>query len=390
MKKVAAFLLLVSLTVINCQAQSERISVSEEPVIREKLPLVSDGPIKNVIFIIGDGTGIAQLYSGQLNLVGAEGLLHVQTLPVTGLVKTYAADNLITDSASGATAYSCGAKTNNGMIGMLPDEAHCKTILELAEERGMSTGLVSTSGVTHATPASYASHVPSRSMQAEIAAQYLNSGAEVILGGGQEYFIPDSQEGSERSDSRNIIKEMTDAGYDYISTPQQLASVDSDRLLGLFSISGMPSEGRTPTLAEMSSKALDILGKNDDGFFLMIEGSQIDWGGHANDAQYVLREVMDYDAAVKVALDFAQEDGETLVVITADHETGGMTIQDSHSENAELEIAWTTGSHTGIPIPLMAYGPHAIEFSGWLENTEVGIKVARLLGFDNFPAVIEE
>lgn len=391
MKKVLPFLIVASFIVVNCKAQQlESISVRTESAIKpDKLPLVKDGPIKNVILMIGDGTGLAQLSSGQLNLVGKEGLLYLQTLPVTGLVKTYSADDLITDSASGATAYSCGVKTDNGMIGQLPDGRACKTILELAEAKGLSTGLVSTSGVTHATPASFGAHVPSRSMQPEIAAQYLDTGSEVILGGGQEYFIPQSKEGSKRSDDRDLISEFSSSGYDYISTASELNSVSSDKLIGLFSISGMPSEDRSPTLAQMSRKAIDILSKDEDGFFLMIEASQIDWGGHDNDAQYVLREVKDYDAAVKEVIDFAIEDGETLVVLTADHETGGMTMQNSESED-ELTISWTTGSHTGIPIPMMAYGPHAIEFTGWWENTEVGSKLARLLGLKEFPVIIEE
>lgn len=391
MKKIVPFLIFAVLFVVNCKAQkTESISVRTVDAVKpERLPLIKDGKIKNVILMIGDGTGLAQISSGQLNLVGKEGLLYLQTLPVTGFVKTYAADNLITDSASGATAYSCGVKTDNGMIGQLPDGRACRTLLELAEARGLSTGLVSTSGVTHATPASFGAHVVSRNMQAEIAAQYLETGSEVILGGGQEYFIPQSDEGSKRNDGRNIISEFESIGYDYISTAEELNSVSSDRLLGLFSISGMPSEDRSPTLAEMSKKAIDILSKDEDGFFLMIEASQIDWGGHANDAQYVLREVQDYDAAVKEVLNFAVNDGETLVVLTADHETGGMTMQGSDSDE-ELTIAWTTGSHTGIPIPMMAYGPHAIEFTGWWENTEVGLKLAKLLGLEEFPVIIEE
>jgi alkaline phosphatase len=386
-------LILAAFVFINCEAQEQGLKTESVVVnttnteVREKLPLVEDGPIKNVIFIIGDGTGLVQLTTGQYNLVGAEGLLHVQTMPVTGIVKTYSADNLITDSASGATAYSCGVKTDNGMIGQLPDGRDCKTILEIAEEKGLSTGLVSTSGVTHATPASYASHVPSRGMQAEIASQYLNSGVEVILGGGLEYFIPSGEEGSGREDERNLVDEFQAAGYEFIDTEGALLSAGDGNLLGLFSPSGMPSEERTPTLSQMTEKAIQTLSQNEDGFFLMVEGSQIDWGGHANDAQYVLREVKDFDAAIKTALDFAQKDGETLVVVTADHETGGMTLQGAGEE--DVTIAWTSGSHTGVPIPLMAYGPHAIEFTGWQENTEVGIKVAELFGMGTLPVIIE-
>tara|TARA_R110000868_G_scaffold304437_30_gene565542 strand:- start:4153 stop:5277 length:1125 start_codon:yes stop_codon:yes gene_type:complete len=370
---------------------ADTIQVAPKPQrIAERLPLVKDAPIKNVIFIIGDGTGLVQLTSGQYKLVGAEGLLHIQTMPVTGIVKTYAANSLITDSASGATAYSCGAKTDNGMIGQLPDGSDCKTILELAEEKGLSTGLVSTSGVTHATPASYAAHVQSRNMQAEIASQYLVSGAEVILGGGTEYFVPASDSKSRREDERNLIDEFKSIGYEYIDSKTGLENAGDGKLLGLFSPSGMPSEDRTPTLAQMSTKAISTLSKNEKGFFLMIEGSQIDWGGHGNDTEYVIREVEDFDNAIKVALDFAKENGETLVVVTADHETGGMTLNAPYGTREKVEIAWTTGGHTGVPVPLMAYGPHAIEFTGWWENAEVGQKVAELFGVGNLPSVIEE
>ncbi|MFV1884844.1 MAG: alkaline phosphatase [Balneola sp.] len=376
----------------NCIAQeSNVVEVAPKPtVVNEKLPIVADGPIKNVIFIIGDGTGLVQLTSGQYALVGAEGLLHLQTMPVTGIVKTYSANGLITDSAAGATAYSCGVKTDNGKIAQLPDERHCKTVLELAEEKGLSTGIVATSTITHASPASYAAHVRSRGMQAEIAVDYLDSGLEVILGGGKEFFIPSSQDGSRREDDRNVIEDFENSGYEFVESVTDLKSSDSDKILGLFSLAGIPSEERTPTLAEMSSKAIEVLSQNEKGFFLMIEGSQIDWGGHENDVPYVLREVEDFDAAVKAALDFAKEDGETLVVLTADHETGGMTINSHYDRKDEVEIAWTTTGHTGVPVPLMAYGPHAIEFTGWLENTEVGQKVARLLGVGTLPQIIEE
>lgn len=392
MYKVVFFISIFLISAINCKAQNaDTIQVAEKPqVIAERLPLVEDRPIKNVIFIIGDGTGLVQLTSGQYNLVGAEGLLHLQTMPVTGIVKTYAANSLITDSASGATAYSCGVKTDNGKIAQLPDGTDCKTILEMAEEKGLSTGIVSTSGVTHATPASYASHVPSRGMQAEIAEQYLLSGTDVILGGGTEYFIPSTEAKSKRKDERNLITEFKEAGYEYIDTKAALDASVNGKLLGLFSTSGMPSEERTPTLEEMSSKAISILSENENGFFLMIEGSQIDWGGHENNTPYVLREVEDFDNAIKAALDFAKEDGETLVVVTADHETGGMTLNAPYGSRDRIEIAWTTGNHTGVPVPLMAYGPHAIEFTGWWENTEVGIKVAELFGVGTLPMIIEE
>ena len=391
MKKFLLLTIAAMLYTIGCDAQlkTERIIVKTDDIQKpERLPLVEDRPIKNVIFIIADGTGISQLYTSQLAQAGKDGLLHLQTMPVTGFSKTYSKDNLITDSAAGATAFSCGLKTDNGMIAHLPDGKSCKTILELAEDKGMSTGVVATSTITHATPASYASHVDSRSKQDEIAAQYLDAGMEVILGGGLEYFVPQSESFSKRKDDRNLVAEFETRGYDFVDNLADLNTSESDQILGLFYDSGMDSEDRTPTLQEMTDKAITVLSTNDDGFFLMVEGSQIDWAGHANDVQYELREMADFDAAVKTVLDFAVQDGETLVVLTADHETGGMTIQDS-DKFSDLTVAWTTGHHTGIPVPVMAYGPHAIEFTGWWENTEIGLKVAEISGIGTLPIIIE-
>jgi alkaline phosphatase len=387
MKRLFVLVLVLTFTAA-CQTpgedRTENIKVVESETTPELLPLVNGKTVKNIILLIGDGTGIAQITSGQYATVGPDGLLHLQTMPVTGFVKTHSSDNLITDSASGATAYSCGLKTYNGAIGVNPDKTPCKTILELAEEQGLSTGLVSTSSITHATPASFAAHVESRSMEDEIAAQFLNSGTEVFLGGGMEYFSSD-----DREDSRDLIAEFSDLGYEILRNADELTNATSDQLLGLFAADGLERVDGEPSTAAMTSKALEVLSKNDNGFFLMVEGSQIDWGGHGNSAQYVINEVQDFDAAVKAALDFAEKDGETLVVLTADHETGGMTLQRQIASGDSLQIFWTTGSHTGTPVPLMAYGPNATEFMGWRDNTYVGKKLAELLKVGELPILLE-
>jgi alkaline phosphatase len=389
MKKLS-LLLIITLTAFACEQSepdtTEVISVAEsQSSVPEMLPLVEDRPVKNIIFLIGDGTGLAQITAGQYALVGPDGLLNMQTMPVTGIVKTHSSDNLITDSASGATAYSCGLKTYNGAIGVDPNVTPCKTILELAEEKGLSTGLVSTSSITHATPASYAAHVEQRSMQEEIAVDFLDSGIEVFLGGGVKWFSPE-----QRTDSLNLMGQFKDSGYQVLLNEQDLMNSNSDRLLGLFAEDGMERNDGEPSSELMTRKALEILSQNDEGFFLMVEGSQIDWAGHGNDSEYLIREVQDFDNAVKAALEFAQEDGETLVVLTADHETGGMTLQRQQAEGDSLEIYWTTGYHTGTPVPLMAYGPHALEFMGWRDNTYVGIKLAELLEVGELPILLED
>jgi len=398
MKNIYFIAVLCTSLLISCNTPSdsekevlitEQLMVAAEMTVKgPRLSLVADQPIKNVIFMIGDGTGIAQLYSGQLQEVGSNGYLHAQRLPITGIIKTHAEDNLITDSASGATAYSCGIKTNNGVIAQDSDGNECVTLMELAQQAGMKTGLVATSGVTHATPASFATHIDSRNKYSEIAEQMVESEVDVILGGGLEYFIPSDSAGSNREDQLNVLSSLRDQGYSVVLDRQAMIEEDSEQIIGLFSPSGMPSENRVPSLAEMTNKAVESLSSNENGFFLMVEGSQIDWGGHANETPYVVREVKDFDDAIGVVLTFAQENPGTLVIITADHETGGMTINGVNRENTMVDIAWTSTGHTGTPIPLMAYGPHAVEFSGWWDNTDIGKKVADLLGFENFPLIL--
>ena len=370
---------------------TEQLVIASETIIKgQRLSLIADQPIKNVIFMIGDGTGIAQLYSGQLQEVGPNGYLHAQRLPITGIVKTHAEDDLITDSASGATAYSCGIKTKNGVIAQDSDGNECVTLLELSQKAGMKTGLIATSGVTHATPASFATHIDSRNKYSEIAEQLVESEVDVILGGGLEYFLPSDSAGSSRADQLNLISNFEERGYSIVLNRQAMIEEDSDRIVGFFSPGGLPSKNRIPSLSEMTSKAIENLSSKENGFFLMIEGSQIDWGGHANNTPYVLREVKDFDDAIGVVLSFAEQNPGTLVIVTADHETGGMTINGVNRENTVVDIAWTSTGHTGTPIPLMAYGPHAVEFSGWWDNTDIGKKVADLLGFENFPLILSE
>ena len=398
MKNIYFIAVLCTSLLISCNTPSdsekevlitEQLMVAAETTVKgPRLSLVADQPIKNVIFMIGDGTGIAQLYSAQLQEVGSNGYLHAQRLPITGIIKTHAEDNLITDSASGATAYSCGIKTNNGVIAQDSDGNECVTLMELAQQAGMKTGLIATSGVTHATPASFATHIDSRNKYSEIAEQMVESEVDVILGGGLEYFIPSDSAGSNREDQLNVLSSLRDQGYSVVLDRQAMIEEDSEQIIGLFSPSGMPSENRVPSLAEMTNKAVESLSSNENGFFLMVEGSQIDWGGHANETPYVVREVKDFDDAIGVVLTFAQENPGTLVIITADHETGGMTINGVNRENTIVDIAWTSTGHTGTPIPLMAYGPHAVEFSGWWDNTDIGKKVADLLGFENFPLIL--
>jgi len=292
--------------------------------------------VKNVIMLIPDGMGPSAataariVKSGKTNAtlrgnLGAE--LYMDYICV-GAMKTYSYNSLVTDSAAAGTALSTGKKTYNGAIAVDNNVNQLKTVLEIAEEQGKSTGLVATSRITHATPASFASHVDDRDKENVIADQLLKSGVEVMLGGGKRHFIPNGK----RTDGRDLTAEATeDYGYTYVETANDLQAASGDKLLGLFSSSHMAYEidretTEQPSLAEMTTKAIETLSKNKKGFFLMVEGSRIDHAEHANDAAATIQDVLAFDEAVKAALDFAKKDKHTLVVACADHETGGISI----------------------------------------------------------------
>jgi alkaline phosphatase len=271
------------------------------------------------------------------------------------------------------------------MIAFLPDGTKIPTLLEMAKQRGKATGLVATSTITHATPASFASHVKSRNDQHIIAEHFFDNKVNVILGGGRSYFIPQSMEGSVRKDNRNLVEEFRNSGYTYVETEAELKSASSENLLGLFQLDACTTEAPEPSIETMTRKAIEILSKDRDGFFLMVEGSQIDWEAHDNNAEGVIRQVLLFDMAVKAGMEFAMRDGNTLVVITGDHETGGMSVTKGALNGKHLEIKWTTGSHTPAPLIVFAYGPGAEIFDGYYDNTDIAKKIAGLMKLSPFP-----
>ncbi|MCB0276682.1 MAG: alkaline phosphatase [Calditrichaeota bacterium] len=346
--------------------------------------------VKNVIFMIGDGMGITQMTAGRLREFGPNSKSRIESMPVTGLAHTHSIDDLITDSAASATALATGYKTRNGMIGMLPDMTSAKTLLEAAAEAGKKTGVVATSSVTHATPASFTAHVALRKMEPQIAEQQASGNVDVILGAGLQFFQPMSTEGSDRRDNRDLLAEARENGFQVVRSADEMAAITDGRILGLFApkyLSGLAGE---PSLTEMTNKAISLVKDDPDGFFLMIEGSQIDWGGHDNDPEYVIREMIAFDKAVQAALDFAEADGQTLVVVTADHETGGMSITKGSFGGDSLEVKWTTGKHTGTPVGVFAYGPGSLRFTGVFDNTELPRIIDDLWQLPDFPQVLSE
>ena len=285
----------------------------------------------NIIVMIPDGFGPASatLARDYLRATTGRQELVFDSLHV-GSTRTASSDSRITDSAAAGTALSTGHKTYNGAIAVDSTGQPVSTVLEAAEARGMATGLVVTSRLTHATPAVYSAHVTDRSNENTIARQQIGAGIEVLLGGGRRHFLPE-EEGGRRTDGENLLSLARNDGYQVVQTPQALRTAAGDRLLGLFADGHMSYEidrdsTRQPSLAAMTRTSLDRLADDPDGFFLMVEGSRVDHAGHSNDPVAHLHDILAFEDAVAEALDFARSDGETLVLVLSDHETGGLSV----------------------------------------------------------------
>lgn len=339
---------------------------------------------KNIILLIGDGMGLSQVSAG----LYMNGKLNLEQFPYVGLHKSYPKDkDLITDSAAGATAFSCGCKTYNAAIGVKADSSHCKTILEYAEENGLATGLVATSTIIHATPGSFIAHVKKRDMYEAIAADFIKTDFDLCVGGGRKYFD------RRTSDDRNLVEELQKKGYQISSLAEnEIQDFNfNNKKTVFFTAEDQPipvSQGRD-YLPIAAKKSVEFLKKRSSkGFFLMIEGSQIDWGGHAGNIDYITSEMIDFDKAIGEVLEFAKKDGETLVIVTADHETGGLAILKGSTWGKivagfgdKYDEKSASYYHTGTLIPVFAYGPGSEKFSGIYENTAIFDKMKALFGF---------
>jgi alkaline phosphatase len=340
----------------------------------------ADAPApRNVIVMIGDGMGLAQITAG----LTAKGSLSLEAFKTIGLVRTQAyGSQYITDSAASATAMATGVLTYNGAIGVGPDTTSVKTVMELAREQGRKTGIVVVCSITHATPACYVAHVPSRRMELDIAAQIAYSDTDLLLGSGWSWFLPKDR-GGKRQDGRDLIEDMKARGYRYVSNPREFEALDLEstpRLLGLFAAEHMDwAQHRQPALARMTYAALEFLSNEDKGFFLVVEGSQIDWAGHDNDADQVAVEMEDFDDAIAEVLRFVKDRDDTLVIVTADHETGGYALVDGSVSEKRVEGRFSTTHHTGTMIPLFAMGPGSEGFAGIYSSAHIGRTLFDLL-----------
>jgi alkaline phosphatase len=331
--------------------------------------------------MIGDGMGLAQVTATQIAQDYEP--LALERAHYVGLQKSYSASNRVTDSAAAGTALSTGYKTKNGMIGMTPDSLSVPSILDKAEECGMPTGVVVTYPVTNATPAAFVAHVPNRNMEDEIAMFYLENEIDVVFGGGSKRF-------DQRADGVNIFDTLKERNYTIAQSLSELSDINSGNVIMLPTEGSMSSrlDGRDDYLPEATAKALEILTNNadGDGFFLMVESSMIDGYGHQNNIEGIIKETKDFDNAIKVAFDYADKHPGTLVVVTADHSTGGLTIVNGNRTfdlyDHKVDYAFTTGGHTGEMVPIFAYGAGSENFTGVFENTDLPRIMCRLLGLE--------
>lgn len=338
-------------------------------------PQVALAKPRNVIFLIGDGMGLPQI-TGAMYMNNNTSVF--ERFKNIGFHKSNASDNLVTDSAAGTTAFASGVKTYNGAIGVNARKESVPTLLEMAEKKQMATGLVASSSITHATPAAFIAHVNGREEMEAIAADFLDTPVDLFIGGGMDYFS------RRKTDERDLVAELTAKGYNitnFINQDIQQLDITTDKNIGYFTANGEPlpiTQGRD-YLLPATTKAIDFLDeRSPNGFFLMIEGSQIDWGGHANDANYVVKEMHEFEKIVAAALDFASRDQSTLIIVTGDHETGGFAVQPGSKLN-DIQVAFTTKSHTALMIPVFAEGPGAEAFRGIYDNTAIFDKLKAAL-----------
>ncbi len=329
---------------------------------------------RNIILVIGDGMGLTQISAAMLRRPA----LSLGRFPIVGLASTQSADSLVTDSAAAATALATGHKTHNKKIGLDHNGRPLATLIELAEQAGMLTGLVVTSRVTHATPAAFVAHVEHRRQETQIAAQLIGSGVDIIFGGGRDMFLPRAH-GGQRKDGQDLLKQLA-LSHVLANDPAAFQRLNTVPAAALLSMKALPRASQRPvSLARMTRKALELLSAAEHDFFLLVEGSQIDWAGHENDAEWIIEETLDLDDAITEILAFAKAAPDTLVVVTADHETGGLALEGGLPFGQALNLDFTTHGHTATLVPVFAFGPGAEQFSGIYDNTAIGLRLRHLI-----------
>ena len=365
MKRILISLTAVVLAAVACKQQEnelqyyatpnpyEIVSVQEPPQTNE---------VKNVIIMIGDGMGLEQVSCAW---VLNHGKLNLDNFTSIGLSRTYCTNELITDSGAGGTALAIGQKTAYSCVGVAADSTEVPSILVKAQELGKKTGVAVTCHFADATPCDFCCHNEFRYNQDDLIADYAECGVDYLIGGGLDMF-------TQRKDGRDISKEMAAKGYTVALTEGELLSAGLP-VIGLLAPDNLPvAQERGDLFRHTVAHALDLLSQSPNGFVMMIEGSCIDDWLHGNDIEKAMEELLDFDRTVGDVLQWAEADGHTLVVVTADHNTGALTLQDGNLEEGTIGVAFGNDSHNGIAVPVYAWGPGSAAFTGIRENGEWG------------------
>jgi len=324
---------------------------------------------QNVIMLIGDGMGTAQVFA----LIASKEDNAFMRFPVIGYILTESADRFITESAAAGTALATGVRTNNNVVSLHPvTKEPLTTLVQSANARGLSTGVIASCDITHATPAAFLAHSTHRRNYEEIAEGIVNTNPTLFIGGGRRHF-------ENRSDGRNLSDSLRTRGFQVLYTMDDILKTQNPKIAGLLWDRHPPSVagGREDFLKPATLKAIELLGQNPNGFFLMAESAQIDWLGHSNDFDGLIAEMKDFDKTIHAVLDFAKRDGNTLVIVVGDHETGGLTIL---ARDNVMYPSFSTDDHSAVMVPVFAFGPGAERFAGIYKNTEIHRKVFELLG----------
>ncbi len=374
MKKIYLLATLFAVTVCTTQAQSrrdkEQTYTLDKPYETVLVQPVKGKKVKNVILMIGDGMSLMHQYSAW---TANGGKLNIENCPIVGLSKTYCANKLITDSGAAGTAMATGQKTNYHSVGVDTNGNPLPSLTDIAKDKGLSTGVVVTCRLNDATPAAFCANSPDRDDAEKIAADYLDCNVDFIFGGGSKHF-------TQRKDKRNLIEEFKVKGYNTPQSWDELKDIKQTPIFAVVDTLDLPVPSmRGEVLGDASMKAIELLSKNKKGFFLMVEGSQLDDYGHFNDLDLLMQEVHDFDRTVGRILQWAEKDGETLVIVTADHETGGLTLVGGDKNTNTIVGKFSTGGHSGVMVPVYSYGPGSQDFGGIYENTSIFDKIKKLL-----------
>lgn len=374
MKKISLFALAAILLAVSCKQKEEKSPLqyyatpNPYEIVDVVMPPV-DNEVRNVILMIGDGMGLEQVSCAW---VLNHGKLNLDRFPAIGLSRTWCTNELITDSGAGGTALAAGVKTGYSHVGTAADSTDLASVLVKAKELGKKTGVAVTCHFADATPCDFCCHNEYRYNQDDLIADYVNCGVDYLSGGGLDWFT------TKRKDNRDITREMAAAGYTVALTEAELMAAELP-VIGILSPDNLPvAMERGDLYRRTVARGLDILSREsgDKGFVMMLEGSCIDDWLHGNDIEKAMEELLDFDRTIGDVLAWAAADGHTLVVVTADHATGCLTLQDGDLEKGEIGVAFGSESHNGIAVPVYAWGPGSDQFTGIRENAEWGQLIA--------------